>query len=394
MESVIEKNTSELASASRNKYREIVQKLLSHADIQINGNRPEDITVLDERFFRRFIRDGTLGLGETYVEGWWECERIDELITRFLNADLLNKIDKDLKFIYYFLKAKLINEGKASRAFEIGEKHYDFGNDLFQAMLDKRMIYSCALWNKAQNIDEAQEHKLELICQKLGLKKGMRLLDIGCGWGGLAKYAVEKYDVNVVGITVSKNQLELAKQICDRLPIDLRLQDYRDLNEKFDRIVSVGMFEHVCPPNYKVYMEVANQCLDEGGLFLLHTHGRNESISKPDGPWTRKYIFPNSEVPTLKQIGQAIEGLFILEDLHNIGADYDNTLLAWHEKFIQNWDQIKSRYSEKFFRLWKYFLLFSAGTFRSRYFQIWQMVLSKGGIEGGYHRRFNYNFSD
>lgn len=251
-------------------------------------------------------------------------------------------------------------------------------------MLDKRMNYSCAYWKNAQNLDEAQENKLELICRKINLKPGMRILDIGCGWSAFGKYASEKYDVKVFGITVSKEQVDLGRKLCEGLPVEIRLMDYRDLNEKYDRIVSVGMFEHVGHKNYRTFFEIANKCLNEDGLFLLHTIGTNKSEDSL-GLWSEKYIFPNGMLPSINQLGKAIEDLFIMEDWHSFGQDYDKTLMAWYNNFEKNWDKIKSKYSERFYRMWKYFLLSSAGSFRSRKrSQVWQLVLSRNGVQGGY----------
>jgi cyclopropane-fatty-acyl-phospholipid synthase len=252
-------------------------------------------------------------------------------------------------------------------------------------MLDRRMNYSCAYWKNGHNLDEAQENKLELICRKIDLKPGMHVLDIGCGWSAYGKYAAEKYKVKVSGITVSKEQVELGKKLCEGLPVDIRLLDYRDLNEKYDRIVSVGMIEHVGHKNYSDFFKIASNCLTDDGLFLLHTIGSNTSDQTLD-LWSEKYIFPNGMLPSISQLGKAFENLFVMEDWHCIGAHYDKTLMAWYDNFNTNWDKIKSNYSERFYRMWKFFLLSSAGSFRSRRRnQVWQIVLSKKGIPGGYN---------
>jgi cyclopropane-fatty-acyl-phospholipid synthase len=266
----------------------------------------------------------------------------------------------------------------------VGEKHYDIGNQLFIKMLDKRMAYSCGYWKHAHNLNEAQEAKMELICQKIGLKPGMKVLDIGCGWGSFAKYAAEKYAVEVVGITISKNQLELAQNLCQGLPITLRLQDYRNLNESFDRIVSIGQMEHVGYKNYKTYFDVVHKCLADDGIFLLHTIGSNKPVHKAD-PWFEKYIFPNGMLPAISQLSSAFENKFIMEDWHNFGIYYDKTLMAWYENFNTHWDEIKQDYDDRFYRMWKYYLLACAGAFRARSIQLWQIVFSKNGIPGGYH---------
>ena len=367
-----------------NKYKRLAEKLLSMAEIQINGTNPWDVQVHDERFYKRAITEVELGIGESYMDGWWDADKLDELIYRIVRNDLQNKVKHNLKIAFQLAGFYLINMQARRRAFIIGERHYDLGNDLFQAMLDKRMNYSCAYWKDATTLDEAQENKLELICRKLYLKPGMRILDIGCGWSAFGKYAAEKYDAKVLGVTVSKEQLKLGKDLCKGLPVEIRLQDYREVNDKFDRIVSVGMIEHVGYKNYRDYFKMANKNLVDDGLFLLHTIGEVRSLKSADA-WTHKYIFPNGMLPSVAQLGKAVEGLFVMEDWHNFGADYDKTLIAWYHNFEQSWNRIKNNYSDRFYRMWKYFLLSSAGAFRARNKnQLWQIILSKNGVLGGY----------
>lgn len=366
------------------KYKKPVEQLLKYAGIKINGSSPWDIKIYDDRFYKRAITEVELGMGESYMDKWWDADKIDELIYRILRADLLNKVKRNYKIALQLAGFYMINMQARRRAFIIGERHYDLGNDLFQSMLDKRMNYSCAYWKNAETLDEAQENKLDLICRKLYLKSGMRILDIGCGWGAFGKYAAEKYDTRVVGITVSKEQVSLGAELCKGLPVEFRLQDYRQVNEKFDRIVSIGMIEHVGFKNYRTYFNTAAKNLKDDGLFLLHTIGEVRSVRKTDA-WTHKYIFPNGMLPSIAQLSKAVEGLFIIEDLHNIGADYDKTLMAWFRNFNNSWERLKHKYSERFYRMWKYFLLSSAGAFRARNKnQLWQIVLSKNGVPGGY----------
>jgi len=360
----------------------IAQSLLKEADIKINGDNPWDITIHNEKFYQRVLSKGSMGLGESYMDGWWGCDRLDDFFYRVLSSNLKDKVGK-LSVLPYIIKAMIFNLENKRRAFQVGEKHYDIGNELYQNMLDKRMAYSCGYWKNANTLDEAQEAKLDLICRKLDLKPGMRILDIGCGWASFIKYASEKYKVKALGVTISKEQAKLGREICENLPIEIRLQDYRELNEKFDRIVSIGMFEHVGYKNYRTFMEVAGRNLDNKGLFLLHTIGGNQSSVATD-PWIDKYIFPNSLLPSIKQIAKAMEGLFIMEDWHNFGADYDKTLMAWHKNFNSSWDKIRSNYNERFFRMWNYYLLSCAGSFRARKNQLWQIVLSKKGVPGLY----------
>ena len=363
--------------------RDTTEKLLSLAAIKVGGNNPWDITVHDPRFYHRVLSQGSLGLGESYMDGWWDCDALDEFFVRILRSHLQDKVRKNRTLIQDILFARLFNLQSRQRAFDIGQKHYNLGNDLFENMLDSRMVYSCGYWKNTNNLDEAQINKMELICQKLLLKPGMRLLDIGCGWGSFVNYAAEKHGVNGVGITVSSEQVEPGRRFCANLPVEIRLQDYRDVNEKFDRVISVGMFEHVGYKNYRTYMETVRRCLYDDGFFLLHTIGGNKSVTSVD-PWINKYIFPNGMLPSISQIGKAIEGLFVMEDWHNFSADYDKTLMAWVRNLEKNWDNLKQKYDERFHRMWKYYLLSCAGAFRARGNQLWQVVLSPQGIVGGY----------
>ncbi len=357
-------------------------ELLAFADVRLDGGRPWDLQVKDGRLFARVLAQGSLGLGESYMDGWWESARLDEFFTRILAAELDTRV-QPWRDAFRVLRARLVNRQRPSRAFEIGRRHYDIGNDLFARMLDRRMIYSCGYWKDAATLDEAQEAKLDLVCRKLGLRQGMRVLDIGCGWGGTAKFAAERYGVAVVGATVSAEQARLARELCAGLDVEILLADYRSLRGTFDRILSIGMFEHVGCKNYAAFMRLVRGLLAPDGLFLLHTIGGNRSQRKND-PWTERYIFPNSMLPSARQIAAAIEGVFVLEDWHGFGPDYDRTLLAWHANFERAWPALAGRYDERFHRMWRYFLLSSAGGFRARKNQLWQLVLSPGGVPGGY----------
>lgn len=366
-----------------------VEEIISLADVAINGSRPQDVAVNDERFYQEVLSRGSLGLGESYMHGWWDALELDQFFYHILNARLDEQVKITPKLIYFVAMSVLTNSQRKSKAFEIGEHHYDIGNDLYEAMLDKRMVYTCGYWKNAANLDEAQEHKLDLVCRKIGLKEGMTVLDIGCGWGSFAKFAAERYGARVDGVTVSKEQAELARERCKGLPVDIQLKDYRDVNKVYDRIISLGMIEHVGYKNFRTYMNIAHKSLKDGGLFLLHTIGNNKSVTNTD-PWIEKYIFPNSMIPSIKQLAKSFEGLFVMEDWHNFGTDYDKTLMAWFENFDAAWDKLKSRYETRvngeFYRMWKYFLLACAGSFRARKNHLWQIVLSKGGVVGGYER--------
>lgn len=363
--------------------KEQFEKLLSKAGIEINGNNPWDIHVHNEKLYDRILRNGSLGFGESYMDGWWDVEALDEFITKILRAKLEQHVFLTLPVLLTLAKGYLSNAAKR-HAFQIGEDHYDIGNDLYERMLDKRLAYTCGYWKNATTLDQAQEAKLDLICKKIGLKKGDRVLDIGSGWGSFITFAAEKYGAKCIGVTVSKEQAEYANTHTDGLPIETRLQDYRDINEKFDHVVSVGMFEHVGQKNYREFMEKVHTLLKDGGFFLLHTIGSNKSVVATD-PWIAKYIFPNSHLPSIKQIGKSIEDLFVMEDWHNFGQYYDTTLIHWFKNFDAAWPELKEKYGEGFYRMWKFYLLASAGSFRARKNQLWQLVLSKGGVPDGYY---------
>jgi cyclopropane-fatty-acyl-phospholipid synthase len=365
------------------KTQKVVQKILDLADIKINGNNPWDIQVKNDNLYSRVLKQGSLGLGEAYMDDWWDAKSLDEFFFRVLRADLEKEIRQDFKTLLFILKNTLFNQQKKSKAFEIGQKHYDIGNDLYLAMLDPYLAYSCGYWQGAQTLAEAQEAKLDLICRKLNLKPGDKVLDIGGGWGSFAKYAAQKYGVAVDVITVSKEQAELGEKLCAGLPVQFQLQDYRKITGLYDHVVSVGMIEHVGYKNYRTYMKIASRHLKEDGLFLLHTIGSSNSVKTTDR-WIEKYIFTNSMIPSIGQIAQSIEGLFVMEDWHNFGLDYDKTLMAWYDNFEKNWLGLKEKYGERFYRMWKYYLLSCAASFRARKNQLWQIVLSKNGVIHGY----------
>ena len=364
------------------KIRGKVEQLLSMADVKINGDRPWDPRVHDARFYPRLMAGGSLGLGEAYMEGWWDCESLDEFFFRVLRQSLNEKV-KPVRDLLYLAGSFVLNFQKPSRAFQVGEHHYDIGNDLYEKMLDSRMIYSCGYWRQATTLDSAQESKLDLVCRKLDIRPGMRVLDIGCGWGGAAKFIAERYEAEVVGVTISRQQANYGRELCLGLPVDIRLQDYRSLGEKFDRILSIGMFENVGYKNYHTFMRCVRKNLVEDGIFLLHTIGGCRSVTKID-PWIDRYIFPNAMLPSKKQIGKAVEGLFVMEDWHNFGVDYDRTLMAWCQNFRENWGGLGDKYGPSFYRMWEYYLLACAGAFRARKTHLWQIVFSPNGLLGGY----------
>jgi cyclopropane-fatty-acyl-phospholipid synthase len=360
--------------------KKTIKELFSLAGISVDGDNPFDIQVHDEKFYKRVLKETALGLGESYMDGWWDCLALDQCFDRILRARLNEKVKGDWKISWHFLRPKLFNLQKLSRAFRVGQRHYDIGNDLYKAMLDKRMLYTCGYWKDADDLDKAQEDKLDLVCRKISLEPGMKVLELGCGWGSFAKYAAENYGVDVTAVTVSERQVELGCELCKGLPVKIMLEDYRNVSGKYDRVVSIGIMEHVGYKNYRAYMEVTDRCLDDDGIAFFHTIGGNVSTTITNA-WTDKYIFPNGMIPSIAQLGKAMEGLFVMEDWHNFGPDYDKTLMAWHANFEAAWPNLKEKYGERFYRMWHYYLLSSAGSFRSRLNQLWQVVMTKPGRE-------------
>ena len=355
-------------------------EFLESVDIEINGIRPWDITVHNPDLYKSVFFNGSLGFGESYMKGWFDCERLDLFFEKILKQGIYTEI-QGIPLFLGKVKSKFRNLQTLSRAFQVGQHHYDIGNDLFSLMLDKTMMYTCGYWSRdVSTLEESQIAKLDLVAKKLDLQPGMKILDIGCGWGGAAKHFANNYGVTVIGITVSKEQIEYAKQNSDNMDVEFKLMDYRNLDEKFDAIYSIGMFEAVGYKNYREFFKIVRSSLKDNGVFLLHTIGGNESMTTTD-PWIEKYIFPNGMMPSASQIAKASEEFFIFDDWHNIGPDYDKTLMCWYENFVNNYGKLKAKYDNQFYRMWTYWLLSSAANFRSRSLQLWQVLFSLEGSE-------------
>ncbi len=361
--------------------KKVFSDMMDKAGIRVNGDRPFDIQVKNDQFYQRVLASPALGMGESYMDAWWECKALDTFIEKTLRADIPGQVKQDRMTAMNALMAKIFNLQTIQRAFAVGKHHYDIGNDLYRNMLDKRMQYTCGYWKEAETLEEAQEAKLDMICRKIGLSPGMTILELGCGFGGFARYAAEKYQVSVTGYTVSKKQAEFGKDYCKGLPVDIRLDDYRNASGTYDRILSIGLMEHVGFKNYRTYMDLTHRLLKEDGIAFIHTIGGNVT-STICNPWTAKYIFPNSVLPSIAALGQAMEGLFVMEDWHNFGEDYDKTLMAWHQNFKAAWPRLRDRYGDRFYRMWEYYLLSCAGGFRARALQLWQIVLTRRGRPG------------
>jgi len=358
--------------------KKYVAELLEHAGIRLNGHHPYDIQIKNKGFYQRFLREGFLGVGEAYMDGWWQCPQLDQFTDRVIRANIRDMFEKKWGLWWTVVRSKIFNLQKTKRAFQVGEQHYDVGNDLYRAMLDKRMLYTCAYWKNSDNLDDAQEAKLDLICRKIGLEAGMRVLEFGCGFGAFAKFAAENYGAHVTGMTVSKEQAKLGREMCSGLPVEIRLEDYRKISGTYDRVISIGIMEHVGYKNYRTYMERAHANLKDDGIAFIHTIGGNHSTTAANR-WTNRYIFPNGMIPSIAQLAQAMEGLFVMEDWHNFGEDYDQTLMTWHDYFEAAWPRLRDRYGDRFYRMWRFYLLTSAGSFRARNLQLWQIVMTKPG---------------
>jgi len=350
----------------------VITDLLQKAAIHINGDRPWDIQVHNPRFFSRVLTSGTLGFGESYMDEWWDCDALDQMCCRAIRARLDQHFTFSVPNIWALLSAFLVNQQTRRRSRKVGREHYDLSNDFFEAMLDPNMQYSCALFEQGDDLAAAQLRKLDWVCERLRLQPGLRLLDIGCGWGGLARYAAQNYGCEVVGVTISHEQFRYAKDWCHGLDVDIQLRDYRDVAGQFDRIVSVGMVEHVGNKNYRTYMRAARRLLTDDGIFLCNGIAANQSNLHAD-PWIKRYIFPNSILPSLARLVRAAENLFVVDDIQNIGTNYDPTLLAWNENVERGWPRFADRYGERFRRMWRFYLLSCAGAFRARNLQVFSI---------------------
>lgn len=357
-------------------------RLLEGSGVTLDGAHPWDVQVLDSRLFARVFTYGSLGFGDAYVDGWWEAADLSGCLQRLV----AHGVDASVAGLTGRLVAwrhRLANAQRGGRGWTVGRRHYDLGDDLFAAMLGTRLIYSCGYWAEANDLDAAQVAKLDLVCRKLGLTRGMKVLDVGCGWGEALKFAAERYGIRGVGVTVSARQAEYARRSCAALPVEIRLADYRTVDERFDRILSIGMFEHVGWHNYARYFDVARRCLGPDGLFLLHTIGTQFGARTPD-PWIERHIFPNSVIPRLDDVVTAAMPRFVIEDVQNFGLDYIKTLEAWRERFDQAWPRLEAHYGAAFRRLWRYYLAASIASFAAGRNHLWQWVMAPHGRDSVY----------
>jgi cyclopropane-fatty-acyl-phospholipid synthase len=360
----------------------IVEEILDAAEIEINGSAQDSIQIHNPNFYKRVVQFRELGLGESYMDGWWECQAMDQMLTKLLNSDVHKRLKLSIPILWHFAKSILLNRQTLTKAAANAKFHYNIGNDLYERMLDREMVYSCAYWDGSPDLEAAQIAKMDLICRKLKLEPGMKLLDIGSGWGGFLRYTVKNYGVVGTGISPADQQIILAKEKSRGLNIEFQQLDYRKLTGKFDRIVSIGMMEHVGPKNYKTFFQKCEDLLEPNGMMLHHTITANTPTNSTN-PFFDKYIFAGGILPSLTGLARSSEGKFIIEDVHNFGPDYDKTLMQWYKNINAKWSEIP-QYDLRFRKMWNFYLLASAAAFRSRSIQLLQAVFRPPHAAGKY----------
>jgi cyclopropane-fatty-acyl-phospholipid synthase len=363
-----------------------VEKLLDKCNIKINGTNPQDIIVHDDRFYKMVLSSGELGLAESYMYKYWSSNNLYEtLYLLSKNFNKLSYIDFNFNDFLNMTKSYLFNNQTIEKALVDVQSHYDIGNDLYTRMLDNNMQYTCAFFQDTNDLNTAQEQKMDLIGQKLNLKPGDTLLDIGCGWGYLINYLSKKYNVQGLGITLSEEQLKYAEiNFKNNSNASYKLMDYRNIPKdmKFTKIVSVGMLEHVGNKNYEEYFDIVHDHLTDDGIALIHTIGCQNSlrgISSGSGSGSKfidKYIFPNGHIPTWDEISPIVSKKFLIQDWQNFGKYYDNTLQSWYKNINSKWDEIPN-YDEKFKRMWNFYLLGCAANFNLCHMNLWQILITK-----------------
>lgn len=356
--------------------------MLGDANITVG----KDIIVSNDEVFLDWMNRGMLAIGETYMAEQWTVAddlTLDEILTRLMKlpSDKKRKAFKSWDSKLFAMAARVFNYQSPARAGIVGAHHYDLGNDFFKLWLDPYMQYSCAYWKDVDNLDAAQEQKLHLIAKKLKMEPGMTVLEIGCGWGGLACFFAKHYGVKVTGITISNEQLNGAREWAKREGVshltEFKYQDYREMEGEFDRVVSIAMLEAVGYKNMDHYYNVIKRNLKNGGLALVHSITANRSTKTAHQRWILKYIFPNGFLPSVTQMCEFAEKKMIVEDVHNLGPDYNKTCMAWDERFWEHVNNGTIVKSEVFKRMWHYYLCYCASGFRARTLQLHQVVYSK-----------------
>jgi cyclopropane-fatty-acyl-phospholipid synthase len=362
----------------KNPLRSVYNLLLERADVRLDGDRPWDPRIHDERVFRRVALDGSVGLGEAYVDGWWSTDDLEELARRLASARLERVTEWLPRGLAQNAAAIVSNQQTRGRARRVARQHYDFGNDLFAAFLGRYQCYSCGYFRDTDDLDVAQLQKLDLVCRKLDLRRGDRLLDVGGGWGELARHAAAEYGARVTSINISDEQMRFARERCRGLDVETVRCDYRDVRGSFDKVAAIAMFTHVGVRNYRTFMEAMRRVVAPEGTFLIEGVWGNVSTNRIDA-WMDKHIFPGAMIPSGAQTFRAFEGIFVAEDVHNFGPDYVKTLRAWNARLRQAWPTLRARYDERVRKTFEYFFLTIAGFFRARALQHWHLVLTPPG---------------
>lgn len=355
--------------------------------MQLNGPGPCDPQILDPRAVWKVLLHGSLGAGEAYMDGWWDVADLQGMMAYLMESGKSDKFSQ-LWHVHRVIRRSLMNLQSHARAHIVAKAHYDIHDGLYRRMLDSSMTYTCGYWPHAHTLEEAQRAKLDLVCRKLGLKPGDRVLDIGCGFGSFAFHAATYYGASVVGVSLSEGQSRVARERCAGLPIEIRIQDYRHVDDgPFDHIASIGMFEAVGSKNFKTFMRQVRKLLKPGGRCVLHTIGTDLPYPSQDA-WYDKYIFPNGELPSFSSIEAASHALLRRLDFHEFDTmDYPRTLRIWYDNFVAAWPDIQKlhiRFDDRFFRMWEYYLLVVAAAFQVRRMLLWQFVFCRQGDSQDY----------
>ncbi len=365
--------------------QKFVTDLLLSADIRIDGSRHGDIQVHNEKFYRRVAAGGSLALGEAYMDGWWDCDDLGEFTRKIVKGRL--KVPLDLHAAKIYLMSVIGNLQTPQGSKRVADVHYELPSKMYALFLGPSNQYTSFYYAHTDNDVQAEEARLELICRKLKLNKNDRVLDIGCGWGGFAKYAAQKYGCHVTGVSIAREQIKFARQYAKGLSVQFKIQDYRQLKGSYDKIFSGGMLEHVGYKNYPTYMKKIAELLTDDGIAVIDCIGGNVPGKGPN-PWVGKYIFPNSMVPSPSQISSAFEKHLVLEDWHNFRHDYSRTARYWKNEFIKNWGKIQALdqtlFNERFYRMWLYYLSLFEGAFEASHIQQWQLVFVKPSNNASY----------
>jgi cyclopropane-fatty-acyl-phospholipid synthase len=366
-----------LAWAGREPARPLVAAVLRTAGIHLGGDQPWDVQVTDPRFYSSVLLRGSLGFGESYMRGWWHVEDLEEVAYRLSRAGLHWVARALPPHLVALAAASFSNRQTRTDSVNLVDRHYNLGNDLFRGFLGRSMVYSCAYFDDTESLDRAQELKLDLICRRLGLKAGERLLDIGGGWGEFARHAALHYGCHVTSINIADEQIRHARERCAGLPVEIVKCDYRDLRGSFDKVAVIAMLTHVGHSNYRRFMTIVHDCLATGGRVLVETLGSR--ISKVNcEPWTNRYIFPGGVVPSLRQIDRAADGLLARTEVTEFGHHYVPTLRSWNANLHASWPQLAGRYPETTRLMLGYFFLTVAGAFRAGHLKYWHVQLQKG----------------